>query len=102
MVIKIKFPIFALVMKQKKIYLYAGYYEMFITDVPMPLPYTLISWHKSVEAAELNAKRLHPGDNYYFKVTLFPDDYHFVLEDYIDRHGSVPTSVINGEEFYII
>ena len=102
MVIKIKFPIFALVMKQKKIYLYAGYYEMFITDVPMPLPYTLISWHKSVEAAERNAERLHPGDNYYFKVTLFPDDLKWVLEDVIDELGSVPTSVINGEEFYIV
>ena len=75
---------------------------MFITDVPMPLPYTLISWHKSVEAAERNAERLHPGDNYYFKVTLFPDDLKWVLEDVIDELGSVPTSVINGEEFYIV
>ena len=88
-------------MKQK-IYLYAGYYEMFITDVPMPKNYTLLSWHWSVEAAARNAERLHPGDNYYYKVDLYPDDFHWVLEQFIDRYGSVPTSVINGEEFYIV
>lgn len=88
-------------MKQK-IYLYAGYYEMFITDVPMPKPYSLISTHYTVEAAEKRAEKEHPGDAYYFKTSLYPDDYHYVLENYIDRYGSVPTSTINGEEFYII
>ena len=88
--------------KRKKIYLDAGYYEMFITDRPMPKPYSLLSWHWSVDAAENNAKRMHPGDNYYFKAELFPDDLHYVLEDYIDSDGSVPTTTIDGDEFYIV
>lgn len=88
-------------MKQK-IYLYAGYYEMYITDRPMPKPYSLISWHWSVDAAERAAQKAHPGDNYYFKTTLFPDELHFVLEDAIDRNGSVPTATIDGDEFYIV
>jgi hypothetical protein len=75
---------------------------MFITDRPLGKPYSLISWHYSVEAAEKRAKKEHPGDNYYFKTNLFPDDLHYVLEDEIDRKGSVPTSVIEGDEFYII
>ena len=86
----------------KKIYLYAGYYEMYITDVPMPKPYSLISWHKSVDAAENAARKAHPDDSYYFKTTLFPDDLHWVLENIIDEKGAVPTATINGEEFYIV
>lgn len=87
-------------MKKQKIYLYAGYYEMFITDRPLGKPYSLISWHYSVEAAMRNAEKLHQGDPYYFKTNLFPDDYHYVLEDAIDREGSVPTFTIEGDEFY--
>lgn len=88
-------------MKQK-IYLYGGYYEMYITDRPMPKPYSLISWHWSVDAAERAAQRAHPDDNYYFKTTLYPDDYHVVLENNIDAYGSVPTATIDGDEFYIV
>ena len=88
--------------KRTKIYLYAGYYEMFITDRPLGKPYSLISWHYSVEAAERAARKAHPDDSYYFKASLFPDDLHYVLEDYIDKDGAVPTSVIEGDEFYIV
>jgi len=88
--------------KRTKIYLYAGYYEMFITDRPLDKPYSLISWHYSVEAAEKRAEREHPDDKYYYKVNLFPDDLHFVLEECIDREGAVPTSTIQGDEFYIV
>lgn len=84
-----------------KIYLYAGYYEMFITDRPLDKPYTLISWHYSVDAAEKRALKEHPDDKYYFKVNLFPDDYHYVLEDFIDRGEPIPVSTIQGDEFYI-
>ena len=87
-------------MKTNKIYLYAGYYEMFITDRPLGSPYVLISWHKSVEAAEKRAQKEHPGDAYYFKTNLYPDDYHFVLESYIDDGLAIPTFTIEGDEFY--
>ena len=89
-------------MKKTKIYLYAGYYEMFITDRKLDKPYSLISWHYSVDAAIKRAMREHPGDYYYFKTNLFPDDYHFILEDYIDRGMAIPTSTIQGDEFYIV
>jgi len=85
-----------------KIYLYAGYYEMFITDRPLAAPYSLISWHYSVSAAAKAAEKAHPGDSYYYKVDLFPDDLTYILEDAIDRYGAVPTTVIQGDEFYII
>ena len=91
-------------MKQKrtKIYLYGFYYEMFITDRPLEKPFSLISQHYSVEAAEKRAKRAQPGDKYYYKVNLFPDDLHYVIEDFIDRGEAIPTSTIQGDEFYII
>ena len=89
-------------MKRKKIYLYAGYYEMFITDTPLGKPYSLISWHYSVENAEKNAKRLHPDDNYYFKTNLFPEDLEFVLDSYIQSNEEIPLSEIQGQEFYIV
>lgn len=85
-----------------KIYLYAGYYEMFITDRPLDKPYTLISWHYSVEAAEKRAMKEHPDDRVYFKTNLFPDDYHYVLESYIDEGKAIPTTTIEGDEFYIV
>ena len=89
-------------MKRNKIYLYAGYYEMFITGRPLGKPYSLISWHYSVEAAEKAARKAHPEDSYYFKVSLYPDDYHYVLEDYIDKGEAIPTATIEGDEFYIV
>lgn len=85
-----------------KIYLYAGYYEMFITDRPLNKPYALISWHYSTDAAVRRAEKEHPGDSYYFKASIFPDDLHFVLEDYIDKGEPIPTSTIQGDEFYIV
>ena len=85
-----------------KIYLYAGYYEMFITDRKMPAPYSLISQHYSVDAAEKAAIKKHPGDSYYFKTTLFPDGYHYVLENCIDTQGTVKIATIDGDEFYIV
>ena len=88
--------------KRTKIYLYAGYYEMFITDRPLDKPYSLISWHYSVEAATRRAEKEHPDDHYYYKANLFPDDLAYVLEDVIDSEGSIPTSTIQGDEFYII
>ena len=89
-------------MARQKIYLYAGDYEMFITDRPLGKPYVLISWHYSVAAAIRAAEKAHPGDNYYFKTNLYPDDYCYVLENFIDRGEPVPTSTIEGDEFYII
>ena len=88
--------------KRTKFYLYAGYYEMFITDRPLNKPYVLISWHYSLEAAERAAERAHPDDRYYFKVSIFPDDLHFVLESYIDNGEPIPTATIQGDEFYIV
>lgn len=75
---------------------------MFITDRPLEKPFSLISRHYSVEAAEKHAKRVQPGDKYYYKVDLFPDDLNYVLEDFINRDGAVPTSTIQGDEFYIV
>lgn len=88
--------------KKRKIYLYGFYYEMFITDRPLEKPFSLISWHYSVEAAEKRAKKEAPDDKYYYKVDLFPDDLNYVLEDFINRDGAVPTLKIQGKEFYIV
>lgn len=87
-------------MKKQKIYLYAGYYEMFITDCPLDKPYVLISWHYSPEAAAKRAEKEHPDDKYYYKTNLFPDDLHYVLENEIDSRGGVPTFIIHGNLFY--
>lgn len=89
-------------MARKKIYLYAGYYEMFITDKPLDKPYSLISWHYSVEAAERAAKKVHPDDNYYFKTNLFPEDLEFVLDSFRADGKEIPTDTIQGNAFYII
>lgn len=62
-----------------KIYLYAGYYELYITDKPMTRPYVLVSWHKSVEAAERAAEKTK--DSYFFQEDLLPEELNFALED---------------------
>lgn len=90
------------IMKRKKVYLYAGYYEMYITDRPLDRPYSLISWHYSVEAAARRAEKEHPDDHYYYKTDLFPDERHFALESYIDDGKPIPTATVQGDEFYII
>lgn len=41
----------------KKYYLYAGYYELWISDRVLGAPLTLISWHKSLENAANAAER---------------------------------------------
>lgn len=38
-------------------YLYAGYYELWISPKRLGAPLTPISWHKSLEAAEKAAER---------------------------------------------
>jgi len=45
---------------QKWIYLFAGYYELIITDKLLPAPYILISRHKSVSNAEIAGERFDP------------------------------------------
>lgn len=88
-------------MKRTKIYLYAGYYEMFITDKPLDKPYSLISWHWSVDAAIRRAEKEHPDDNYYFQVELYPDYYDYVLESFSMQEKEIPIHEIQGREFYI-
>lgn len=85
-------------MKRKKIYLYAGYYEMFITDVPMQKPYCLISWHYSVERAEMSAEKEHPGDVCHYKENLCPD----YLYDSLSWDGALNIQKIQGEPFVIL
>ena len=75
---------------------------MYITDRPLGKPYSLISWHYSVDAAENRARKEHPDDHYYFKTNLYPDDLHWVLEEYIDNGEAIPTATIQGDEFYIV
>ena len=89
-------------MKRQKIYLYAGYYEMYITDTPLKAPYSLISWHYSVDAAWRAAERAHPDDNYFFKTNLFPEDLDFVREDFAWHGKEMPTADIQGQNFYIV
>ena len=85
---------------RKKIYLYAGYYEMFITDNPMPKRYALLSTHYSVDKAEESARRLHPDDHVYYKVELFPEDLNFVLES-LREDKQLKVSKIGKDKFYI-
>lgn len=62
-----------------KIYLYAGYYELFITDKPMNKPYALVSRHNSVEEAEQAAEQT--GDGYFYQEELLPEELNFILDD---------------------
>ena len=88
--------------KRKKFYLYAGYYEMYITDQPLGDPYSLISWHYSVEAAWKRAEKEHPDDPYFFKKEIYPEDLNFVLESYDWDGKEIKTADIQGQTFYII
>lgn len=56
----------------RKIYLYAGYLELYITDKPMDKPYVLLSTYRNVKSAERAAEKLHPGDTVFFQEGLFP------------------------------
>jgi len=88
--------------KRKKYYLYAGYYEMYITDVPLDKPYSLISWHYSVEAAWRRAEKEHPDDPYFFKTDIFPEELQYVLEGYTWDEKEIEIANIQGNDFYII
>lgn len=45
---------------KRKFFLYAGFYEMLITDRRLRRPYSLVSTHRSLEAAEEAARRNDP------------------------------------------
>lgn len=78
-----------------KIYLYAGYYELYITDKPMDRPYTLLSWHKSVDNAVKEAERI--DDTYFFQDDLLPEDLQFFRE-----MKNARVEEIQGRNFLIV
>lgn len=86
-------------MKRHKIYLYAGYYEMFISDKPMPKPYSLISWHYSAENAIARAEREHPEDPWHIVEHLLPEEYRLMMGD--DAYMDLKREEIGGRMFLI-
>lgn len=73
--------------KTQWIYLYAGYYELWISDKVLTKPLTLISRHKTIEAAERAAERFD-SDAYlaYDKDIAHLSDY--AVEDNENEHNN--------------
>jgi len=84
----------------KKIYLYAGYYELYITDKEMPKPYTLISWHKSVENAMKAAERFDDYASVIYAEHLFPEEYRLLMGE--DHYQDLKRAEIDGLTYLIV
>lgn len=90
--------------KKKKIYLYAGYYELYVTNSPMPAPYVLLSTHRAVSGARREAERRDV--NVHYAEDLVPED----IEEAcylnnvlgLDPHPIWDTAVIDGVRFAIL
>lgn len=81
----------------KTIYLYAGYYEMYITDRPLDKPYVLMSKHRKVECAARAAEKAHPDDSYFYQEELFPDELSYILDEESNYH----IAEVQGRNFII-
>ena len=60
---------------KRKFFLYAGFYEMLITDRRLRRPYSLVSTHRSLEAAEAAAKRFAPDKTVVYDQSIKNDVY---------------------------
>ena len=53
-------------------YLYAGYYEWFVTDTPLPKPYVLDSEHETLDSALNKAQEYYADDHVHVQEGLLP------------------------------
>ena len=81
-------------MKQK-IYLYAGYYELYITDKTLDAPYVLLSTHRTVRGAERAAVKLDVQIHY--AEHLVPEE----IEDVLSEDASWETANVQDTRFAI-
>ena len=58
----------------RKFYLYAGYYELFISNRPLRRPYSFISWHKSLDAAQRAAEKFDPDAHVHYAEQIAPPE----------------------------
>lgn len=56
-----------------KYYLYAGYYELWISNKRLRAPLALISWHKSLEAAQRAAEKYDDWATVILDADLLPE-----------------------------
>lgn len=86
----------------RKIYLYAGYYELYITDKQLNRSYTLISTHRTVANAERAAEKFDNDawlmvdrdlvNESMYSILYDSDDYY--LHTFVNEGGSVMTEEI--------
>ena len=80
--------------KTTKYYLYAGYYEFWISTKELCAPLTLISWHRSIEAAERMAEKEDDLANIIYDSDIYGDtgilcDYPFFNLEEMRQNGEI-------------
>lgn len=61
--------------KEKNYYVYAGYYELILTDKKLEKPYIFLSMHKSLEKAIFSATKYDSDANFVFGTEEIRKDY---------------------------
>lgn len=61
--------------KEKNYYVYAGYYELILTDKKLEKPYIFLSMHKSLEKAIFSATKYDSDANFIFGTEEIRKDY---------------------------
>lgn len=77
-----------------KYYLYAGYYEFWISTKKLGAPLTLISWHRSIDAAERRAEKEDNWANIIYDSDIYGDtgilcDYPFFNLEEMRQNGEI-------------
>lgn len=68
---------------KKKYYVFAGYYELILSDRKLEKPYIFLSWHKSLEKAVFAATKFDSEPNFVFSSEE-------VRNEYIDKVIGLP------------
>lgn len=80
----------------RKFYLYAGYYELFISNRPLRRPYSFISWHKSLDAVQRAAEKFDPDAHVHYAEQIAPPE----TDEWIDE-GYARRDLVDGIPFVI-
>ena len=84
----------------KRYYLYAGYYEIWISDKILRQPLTPLSWHKTLRAAVRHAEKIDPDATLCFDRSLMHEvREEFALLPWQERDDFFP--LFNGENYDI-
>ena len=80
--------------KTTKYYLYAGYYEFWISTKELCAPLTLMSWHRSIQAAERRAEKEDDLANIIYDSDIYGDtgilcDYPFFNLEEMRQNGEI-------------